>query len=122
MSRCAGKLGAKPRLGKKRAQPSPSYRSRRFHLRFMPSSIAISSAKPPFPRMQKSPGRSPGFATERRPHARETGLIQSGDLLEGAGDAFLDRLDGLGRDLLGQRSELLALRAEGVELLAHMRG
>src|SRR5947209_15850358 len=54
--------------------------------------------------------------------AREACSIRSGDLLEGAGDAFLDRLDGLGRDLLGQRGELLALRAESVELLAYMRG
>ena len=66
--------------------------------------------------MQKhtaEPGRSPGPAQR---HGR------SGDLLEHLGHAFLDRLGGLGRDLLRQRSELLGLRGHRLELLARMRG
>src|SRR4051794_28073587 len=115
MSRCAGKLGAKARLGKKRSHPL-RHGSRRSCLRFTRSTITNSSKIGTF-RTSKSPGRSPGFATERPPHTREADSIQSGDLLEGAGHAVLDRLDSLGRDLLGQRGELLALRAEGLELL-----
>jgi len=45
----------------------------------------------------------------------------SGSLLE-ATDAFLDRLDGLGRHLLRVLGKLLRLRGHGVELRAQISG
>ena len=55
-------------------------------------------------------------AVRTRP-ARPGGLASGGDL-EGLVHAGLDRLARVGRHLLGERGELLALRDEGVELLA----
>src|SRR5450755_269687 len=43
-------------------------------------------------------------------------------LVEGAGEAFLHRRDGLGRDLLRVIGKLLGLRGDGVELRAHIAG
>src|SRR6185503_14770186 len=67
------------------------------------------------PFKEKSPGDRPGLLT----------LLTTetlGDLLHGLADAALDRLGGLGRDLLGEARELLALPGEGLELLTCMLG
>src|SRR5438876_12207836 len=59
--------------------------------------------------------------------ATGTGFAASGSevsrgVLESLGDAGLDRLRGLGCQLLHQRSERLGLFGERLELLAGMRG
>src|ERR1700689_224080 len=68
----------------------------------------------------KSPGQDPGFAPRAIGLKTRTLKGRSADLAERLVHAALDRLGGLGRDLLRQRAELFALRRERFELLAGM--
>src|ERR1041385_620656 len=65
---------------------------------------------------RKSPGNWPALLT-----ATDFGYALR-NLLHRLGDAALDRLGGLGRDLLREASKLLALRRERLELHPRMRG
>src|SRR6516165_11610277 len=67
----------------------------------------------------KKPGLCPGFPSPL--NRGECGLqYRLGDLAERLVHAALDRLCGLGRNLLRERAKLLALLGERLELLARM--
>src|SRR6185437_13236878 len=93
--RTGRKLGATPRFGK------------------ADSTLDRTDFFGPF--KSKSPGNWPGLGTQLNagPGKSGGGLV----VLRGAG---LDRLDGVGRDLLRELAELLGLGGEGLELLAGM--
>ena len=55
----------------------------------------------------RKPGPGPGLSFNSVAQIRS-----SGDLLERLGHAFLDRLGGVGRDLLGESGKLLALAGQ----------
>jgi hypothetical protein len=72
--------------------------------------------------MRKKPGPvGPGFFWNANARS-ETAQQRSGGRLEQLGRVGLDRLDGFGRNPLGQFGEFLGIRREGLELLAGMRG
>ncbi len=48
--------------------------------------------------------------------------FESGDFLQGSGEAFLDRLGGLDRDFLNELPKFLVLRGRDFEVLAALRG
>jgi hypothetical protein len=48
--------------------------------------------------------------------------FDSGDFLQGSGDALPDRLGSLGRDFLDEVPKVLVLRGRDVEVLAALRG
>src|ERR1700685_1197189 len=67
---------------------------------------------------KKPEATAPGFLI--RVNARA--LARSGRRLEQLGGARLDRLDGLGRNLLAQFGEFLAVGRKGLELLLGVSG
>src|SRR5262249_2485662 len=73
----------------------------------------------------KARATRPGFwyATLRYYYIRKPERsTSSGDLAERLGDAALERLGRLGRDLLGKRCKLFGLLGESLEVLARMGG
>src|ERR1700728_4550074 len=72
-------------------------------------------------RQAKARVKSPGFTPSRDGGMKANAAGALVDLAERLAHAALDRLGGLGRDLLRQRAELLALRGERFELLARVR-
>src|ERR1700756_1629556 len=76
-----------------------------------PPAVSSEHKEKPGSETRASPHHTMGRKSERR-------LV---DLVEGLVHAGLDRLSGLGGDLLGKRAEFLALRGQRFELLARMR-
>ncbi len=64
------------------------------------------------------------FSREALVPADRGGLqrFESGDFLQGSGEAVLDRLGGIDRDFLNELPKFLVLRGRDFEVLAALRG
>src|SRR5262249_48326473 len=119
---CSGarNLGVRPRFGKIAIRSFPRKRGSRKAANIARYSwVACLRGDYRLTAKKQKPGLCPGFPSPL--NRGECGSqYRLGNLAECLVHAALDRLDGLGRNLLRERAELLALFSEGLELLARM--